>query len=282
MPEVDRELGDRRVPALWRPIVCWMEMSGERVFRSARPDPNRDPFEGHNLYHQIKGWYGRHYPLQATFQGDWGVRWFMICGEFYRARMPIIFNPTNALDAFEYLEDLPPALAGLLCNVDMWRLQLAFNGFFRQASDINLCLCSARGRANPAFALLERSWSDLRTSGIAFQVGDPTAVLFPIQQAAEKSLKALLISQSVVRDQEEARQRYGHKFCRLMATCSTVTAALDFLQPHVHLLSFDPSVRYERVQMGPHDVVNRMNYAYAVCAAVAKSLLRFDRKRNTA
>jgi hypothetical protein len=61
MREIDAKLGRRNVPALWRPIFAWSQMSGQRIFRSEPPDPNCSPFEGPNLYHEIEGWYGRHY-----------------------------------------------------------------------------------------------------------------------------------------------------------------------------------------------------------------------------
>jgi HEPN domain-containing protein len=255
-------------------------MTGQRIFHSDPPNPNCGPFEGPNLHHEIEGWYGRHYPTQATFQGDWGVRWFHIGGEFYRARMPIIFNPTGRLDAFEYLEDLPRERANLLSDAEVQHTQLAFNGFFRQASDINLSLSSGCVHGD-VYKLLERSCSDLRASGSAFVVADPTAILFPIQQAAEKSLKALLIARGVVADAEDAT-KFKHNIRKLMKRCAPVAPELDFLQPHAQLLSYDQSIRYERTRMETAAVLNRMGYSYAICAAVAKSLLRARRRPNAA
>ncbi len=280
MREIDAKLGRRNVPALWRPIFAWSKMSGQRIFRSEPPDPNCSPLEGPNLYHEIEGWYGRHYPVQATFQGDWGVRWFHIGGAFYRARMPIIFNSTTRLNAFEYLEDLPPVRADLLTDGEMQLIQLAFNEFFRQASTINLSLGSAH-RQGDVYLLLERSWSDLRTCGSAFEAANPTTIMFPIQQAAEKSLKALLIARGVVRDATDAK-KFKHNIGKLKKTCAPVAPELDFLQAHAQLLSYDQSIRYERARMETAAVLNRMDYSYAICAAVAKSLLRARRKPNAA
>jgi HEPN domain-containing protein len=280
MREIDAKLGKSNVPALWRPIFAWSQMTGRRIFRSEPPDLNCGPFEGPNLYHEIEGWYGRHYPVQATLQCDWGVRWFHIGGEFYRARMPIIFNSTTRLNAFEYLEDLPRERVTLLSEAEVQYTQFAFNGFFRQASEINLSLSSGCADGD-VYKLLERSWSDLRASGSAFVVADPTAILFPIQQAAEKSLKALLIARGVVAN-AKAATKFKHDIGKLMEMSAPIAQELEFLQEHAQLLSYDQSIRYQRTRMETVAVLNRMDYAYAICAAVAKSLLRARPRRNAA
>jgi HEPN domain len=274
MREVDSTLAARKVAALWRPIFAWFEITGLKRFDPMPRDAAYPAFDGPNLFHEIEAWYGKHYPHHATFQGDWGSRWFIIRGEFYRARIPVVFNPTESLDPFEFMRELPAPLLELLSADEKREIWDTFNAFFRQASDINLNMTVWRSESTGLLAeLVERGWADLRDAGNAFRPSDPTSVLFTIQQAAEKYLKALLVAHGTATTEEKLRKEYGHDVCKLLSACLALCPRLAQLESHLDLLAYGPNVRYERADLGASDVIARMNLAYAICHTSAKSLL---------
>lgn len=272
--EVDRVLAARNVAALWRPIFAWFEFTGKKEFHPLPRDEAYSKFDGPNLFHEIEAWYRTLYPDHATFQGDWGSRWFVIRGEFYKARIPVVFNPTELLDPFAYMSELTAVLLELLSSDEKHEIEQAFNAFFRQASDINLNMTVWRSESPRLLGeLLERGWADLRDAGTAFRPNDPTSVLFGIQQAAEKYFKALLVGHGIATAEEELRKKFGHDVSKLMTACLTICPRLGQLEPHMQLLNYGVNVRYGRAEVGAGDVIERMNLAYAICHACAAHLL---------
>jgi len=274
MREVDDILAARKVSALWRPIFAWYEFTGLKKFYPLPWDANYPAYDGPNLFHEIQDWYGRHYHHHATIQTDWGNRWFLIRGEFFRARIPIVFNPTQPLDPFEFISDLPETFLALLSNHQKRELEDKFNAFFREASDINLNMTVWRSESpGPVAEFLERGWADLRDAATAFRPNDPTSVLFTIQQAAEKYLKALLHAGGGNASKDELRRRYGHDVCKILNACLVFCPSLARLESQVQLLAYDANVRYVRARVSASDVVTRMDVAYAICHACAKALI---------
>jgi HEPN domain-containing protein len=162
----------------------------------------------------------------------------------------------------------------LLSTNEKREIEKAFNAFFRQASDINLNMTVWRSESPGLLTeLLERGWADLRDAGTAFRPNDPTSVLFTIQQAAEKYLKALLVAHGIATTEEELRKKFGHDVSKLVTACLTICPRLERLEPHVQLLSYGANVRYERAQVNAGEVIARMNLAHAICHACATSLL---------
>ena len=274
MREVDNLLAARKVSALWRPLFAWFEITGLKTFYPQPRDAKHSAFEDPNLFHEIEDWYRRHYPHHTTIRTDWGSRWFIIRGEFFRAPIPIIFNPTAILDPFEIMSDLPKALVALLSTEEKDTIGNAFNGFFQQASDINLNMTIWRSESPSIVAdFLERGWADLRDAGTAFSPNDPTSVLFTTQQAAEKYLKALLLTSIPDTSEDDLRRKYGHDVGKLFKACLMLCPNLSRLESHIQLLEYGPNVRYERGRFCASEVVARMNLAYAICHASAKALL---------
>lgn len=282
MAEVDESLIAKKVSALWRPILAWMFFTGRNFYGGMQPRSDLSEFEGENLYFRIAEWYEAAYPKHSTFQEDWGQRWFLLRGEFYKARIPVIFNPTDPLDPYEYLDGITPQLRSLMTPDDDAQLRYAFNGFFWQASDLNLCLTTTVLGQQPTLEreLLERGFSDLLNVGRAFNASNSTTVLFEIQQAAEKYLKAFLIIEQVVQTEDELRKKFGHSVVNLFAACEGRSTDLDQRKPHVDLLNFGPDVRYRKANIDTLGVLNRFNLAYSLCHSVAKWVLNKPRTRR--
>lgn len=272
--EADDALAAQQVPALWRPFLAWFRMTGRKRFDPMPRSAKFSRFDGPNLYHEIEKWYVERYPHHATIQIDWGHRWFVIRGEFFRARMPLIFNPAGPLDPFEFIEQLPPALVGLLTDVERQELATVFNAFFRQASNLNLCrTVRASRRPGTITDFIERGWADLRDAGTAFMPNDPTSILFTVQQASEKYLKAVLLASATVADEDELRKQFGHKIRKLFDASLPHALSLAPFAKHIDLLDYDASVRYQSPRFSAQDVIGRLNLSYAICNAVAQQLL---------
>lgn len=282
MREIDDKLAGQKVPGVWRPFSAWFLFTGKSHFQPSPPDPSLPEFEDPNLYHQIEGWYREHYPEHSVIQELWGFRWFAIRGEFFRALIPTIFNRSQPLNPFEFLEGISSGLMSLLSERERQQIDDAFNAYFRQASDINLCLTVwNRGSRTLTNELIERGWSDLRDAGNAFRTTDPTSILFSVQQASEKYLKAALLSFGVATDETELRLKYGHNIRKLFNASETQIDKLSRFRPQMALLEYDAAVRYRHTRYGAIDVLARMNLSYALCHTVARSLLDEAKDRSS-
>jgi hypothetical protein len=281
MRDADDILATRNVPALQRPFLAWFHITGKEEFVPLPRDPEFSKFDGPNLYHEIEQWYVERYPHHATIQSDWGHRWFVVRGEYFRARMPLIFNPAGPLDPFEFIEQLPTALVDLLTEAERQELVTLFNAFFRQASNLNLCrTVRASSRPGTITDFIERGWADLRDAGTAFMPNDPTSILFTIQQASEKYLKAILLISATVANEDELRKKFGHRIRKLFDASLAHAPTLAPFAKHVDLLDYDPSVRYQRPTFSPKEVIGRLNLSYAICNAVARRLLDLHAESN--
>ncbi len=271
----DTGFAAEKMPAKLRPMFAWMKLTGCHFYGGMRPRPESPAFEGENLYFKIEEWYGKVYPDHSTVQVDWGHRWFIIRGEYYRARIPVIFNPTMPIDPFEHLEGFTAGLRSLLKPQEEAEIIQVFNVFLLQSHDINHCLIYYVFRRDVSLErnLLDRGWSDLVVAGKSFQVADPTASLFTIQQAAEKYLKALLVKDRVVETEKQLSRQFGHSIEKLLKACQVQAPMLNCFTADIHALGYGPDVRYHRPQFSAMEVIGRFNLAFAICYRVAQWFL---------
>jgi len=277
MLEIDNRLADREIPALLRAIHSWFEFMGkDKSLSSEPPDRSKGPYEWPNLSYRIEEWYEQHYPVHSVIHTDWGKRHFLIRGEVFAARMPLAMNAFGQLDVFDYLQDLSESVRDLLSEEEKTGLQETYNAFYTQASDIALCwtVLGRDGEQVLVHRLLDRGWADLRGTCESFMPNDPTAVLFSVQQAVEKFLKAFLAFHSPGLTEGELKGKYGHKVKTLLQDCAAIDDRFEQFLNQIDLLSYGTEVRYERQRLGKGEVIHRMDLAFAVCHAAAWLLLQ--------
>lgn len=278
MREVDRQLIDQNVRVWDRLILAYFFLTGKQELCVSAKDPRFGPFESPNLCHSVWDWYAKHYPTHATFGHDWGPRLMIIRGEVFQADIPIHFNPSRPLEAFNFIRDLTPALREMLSEDERAAIQTIYNGFFAQASDLamNWTTWCAPPRPGLVSSLIHRGWGDLRASCQAFSIHDPTAVLFIVQQGPEKYLKAMILVDDPTLNEEYLRKKYGHRITKLLEKCTQIDSSFIRFNSHIHLLDYGPNIRYHHEAASPHKVVAITDLAHALCHAVAKRLLSLN------
>ena len=273
---LDLQLGNEGVQAIARPLLaCARFPCSNKLVGSYPEDPALGQYEGPNLQYRIHEWYREHYGRLTRLPGIWQERLVVIRGQLFKMNIPMIFNASNALNAFEYIPEMPAEFRGMLSPTEGEEIQKLFNVFYQQASDTALCLTLVRRCADKAscFSLLSAGWSDLATCGKAFVPQDPGASLFPAQQATEKYLKAMLLFNDSGLSDDALRRKYGHRIALLAEECSKIDARLSQFLPYAHMLNFGQEVRYRRPHLKLVEIVDRVNLSHGTCHLVALSLL---------
>jgi hypothetical protein len=278
MEEVDKQLAAQQCSAFVRPLLAWARLASPGEILGNEPELSSDPFVGNNLMCRIEEWYRTFFPVHSTtaaMRSGWGSRLFLIRGEVFRARIPLIFNARHRLDAFEYIDDLSDALRLALDENERSAIQDMFNHFYVQASDLNLCRTTHGAQHKPGIVgeLIERGLADLRACCDAFAPNDPTAVMFSAQQAVEKYMKAFLVNNAPETTDTELRSKYGHGMAKLLSACELIDPVFSRVTPHIGKLAFGAEVRYQRATLGTKEVIDIVNLAYGVCHLIAKILL---------
>ena len=288
MQDLDKVLGQEGVPVPKRPLVAATRFPCEnKLIGSFPPDPALGAFEGPNLMYSIGHWYERHYPDQAVFPDRLHTRIVLIRGEPFSIRIPFILNAFGKLSVFDYIQKLSPALLDLLDQHEKKLLQGKFDAFYREASNILLCLTVAQGAnaSDLCCSLLATGWADLKSCGGGFNAQDPAAALFPAQQATEKYLKAFLVENNEGLDSEGLRKKYGHDISRLVEACALQSADFQQVIPHARGLSYGQEVRYVRPAFSLAEILDMVDLSHAICDLVACLLIwryrhRADRGRT--
>jgi len=273
---LDLQLGNEGVQAFFRPLVACVRFpcSGKLV-GSFPEDPVVGRYEGPNLQYRIHEWYHKHYGRLTTIPGVWQERLTLVRGQVFKIDIPLIFNATNTLSAFEYIPEMPLEFRDMLRSEEREDIQRQFDEYYRQTSDTALCLTVMRRCADKTscFSLLSAGWSDLTTCGKAFTPEDPGASLFPAQQATEKYLKVILLFNDPELSDDNLKRKYGHKIALLAQECTKIDARFSQFLPSVHMLDYGQEVRYKRPHLQLSEIVDRVNLSHSACHLVAQSLL---------
>jgi len=275
---IDRELAQRRIPTIVRSVPAWFHFTGARVLHSAPTDPNLGPYDGPNLIGSIGAWYKRFYPQQSVI-GPWGKRLLIIQGEVFRLSVPTIFNPSTRIEARDHIEEMSDDLWAALQEGERNAIQSKFDVFFRQTSDIQLCIaiCAIGSRRTVAGDLLLRGSTDLRRCCDGFDACFPTAILFDAQQATEKFLKAVLAHNEPNLIDADLRKIYGHRLPKLLAACAVIDDHFRQIEPYIDALDFSADVRYRDMALPVGDAVYRIDLSHSICHLAARRLINTER-----
>jgi hypothetical protein len=277
MRAIDQLLAAHGVSLYVRPLHAWSLLTGKtRLVGPVPPDPARGPYEEPNLIGTITAWYDRYYPAHGHVEGDWGPRLILIRAEVFLAHIPVVYNPEQPPDALKCIKGLSDSLLTALTADERAHIQKRFNTFFLQASDLALCFVafSTPRKTGLMGELLVAGWADPRCACRSFRPQEASAVLFPMQQATEKYLKAFLVGADAALTDQQLRKRYGHNIRRLLDGCRHVDGAFDQYDPLIKALEFSAEVRYRPPAITLVDALRTVDIAHAICHLVAVRLLK--------
>jgi hypothetical protein len=284
MSLIDQALAASNCPIAMRSVHAWFQVSGKKQLQFLPRYENLGLFDGPNLYWSVQSWYTSRYPTKSLVGHDWGPRRIVIRGSLYAAQIPVIFNPSETLDAFQYFPEIPEALRQALTPTERTEINVKFNWFFRQGSDLALA-SSETGRvlgSDLALQLLTAGRADLRmASEYAFE-RNPGSVLFAAQQGPEKFLKALLVVKDPSLTEQKLKKDFGHRIPDLFEACLHFDTAFEKYRARITMFHYGQEVRYQASSITTQEAVDIIDLAHDLCHTVALHLLQHhSRPRNS-
>lgn len=281
MRTVDDELSQKSTPILGRIFMAYGKLTGQGTEKVVAPggsyDPNIGQHEGVNLLNVISDWYAKMYPKQATVPERFGQRPILIKGQVFPVNIPLIFNPKEEISVFEHINDLSERLVTRLTNEEKNKIQRSFNVMFTQETILSLASLRIKeytwSNVTSALQFIQRGHTDLLTTCESFLTSDGSAIIWGMNQAVEKYLKAFLLLCDDSLNPDLVRKKHGHNIEKLLNTAASHNSTFKKILEKGIDFSEGTSVRYQKTEIPPYQQVEKVNAAFHVCYTVGLIIL---------
>jgi hypothetical protein len=179
---------------------------------------------------------------------------------------------------FEHILGLSEQLLSILCDEERSQIQQTFNAIFEQDNTLRLAMTRLKdypwSNVDLALDLIERGYRDLDDVGEVFLTSDSSAIIWGLNQAVEKYLKAFLCLCDNSIDEKRMKKRdFSHNISTLLTEAAKYNPYFNKIIAKNVDFSESPSVRYHDMNISKTILLHKANTAFLICYTVAFIIL---------
>lgn len=293
MGEIDAELIKRKIPVRGRPFKA-LDLFCPNSSFILSPDYSKffGEFEGPNLFEKIQQWYEDRYGDKMLSDFKAGKQPFLLRGEIYYIRYPLIYGGPREIYPINYVEGLTDTMKASLSSKELEHIFDTFELGYHTFDNINSLLQLIGPLRNISSDILRRGITDI--NAVTLSTIDYQNSVFHAHQASEKFLKVLWVelnqdaSPRKGKSIEEKLKDFGHNISQIYGEIGSAKSKLNqshrSISPSVRYLKKlvpDMDIRYKDIEIEKEQAIGSVEHMLKICGYVSRQIVALPQYANT-